>query len=346
MNLTKLLLVQVIIFFINHSLIAQESDLKVIFKPQTTDTEASFRGLCIVSPKIVWVSGTQGTILRTQNGGDNWEKIIVKGFEDKDFRDIHAFDSKTAIIINAGSPAYILRTENGGQTWQKVYENNTKMAFLDDLAFADQNFGLVFGDPDESGYFLTLQTKDGGKSWIQNNLFFPKPLPSEGGFAASGSILQMQKKHIWLATSGEKSRFFYSADAGKTWVIQETPILKGKNTQGIFSICISPTLEVIAVGGDYANPKDTLDNAIFTKNKREKWSVAQKMPLGYRSGVARTKKGVYICVGTTGCDISKNDGQTWHNINQENLNAIRFDKNKNIGWAVGSKGKVFKIQFK
>src|SRR5690349_10215587 len=48
----------------------------------------SFRGLCVVSEKIVWVSGSKGTVGRTTDGGTTWNWMTVPGYADKDFRDI------------------------------------------------------------------------------------------------------------------------------------------------------------------------------------------------------------------------------------------------------------------
>ena len=60
----------------------------------------------MVSDKIVWVSGTGGTVGRSTDGGDSWTWMTVKGFEKMDFRDIEAFDEKTAIIMGIADPAY------------------------------------------------------------------------------------------------------------------------------------------------------------------------------------------------------------------------------------------------
>src|SRR5262245_49684739 len=38
------------------------------WQQQTLATKADFRGLCVVSPKCVWASGTKGTFVRTIDG--------------------------------------------------------------------------------------------------------------------------------------------------------------------------------------------------------------------------------------------------------------------------------------
>src|SRR4029077_12832200 len=87
-------------------------------------TTASLRGLSVVSEKVVWASGTGGTVLRTVDGGKNWSAMIVPGAEKLDFRGIRAFDDKTAVILSSGKAedgqARIYRTTDAGKTWKQV----------------------------------------------------------------------------------------------------------------------------------------------------------------------------------------------------------------------------------
>ena len=327
---------------VSSALQAQKSTFQFTLQHEAKDL--SLRGLCVVNEQVVWASGTQGTVLRTTNGGANWQKITLKGYEKFDFRDIHAFDSLKAIAINVGSPAYILSTQDGGKTWAKVYENTHEKAFLDDLAFTDAQNGIAFGDPDAAGKFLTLLTEDGGKSWKENNTFFPAPKEQEGGFAASGSILQYQGNKIWLATGGGvQSRLFYSTNKGKTWQIQATPILAGKEAQGIFSLAVGKGKNWVAVGGDYSQANQSTKTAIYTHDAGKTWQVSTQTPQGYRSGAAYAKGSIFMCVGTSGSDVSMDNGKTWQSLNTFNLNAIRFVKNSTTGWAVGRDGQIYKI---
>ena len=51
-------------------------------------TNASLRGLSVVNDNVVWVSGSNGTVGKTTNGGKNWKWFTVKGFEKKEYRSI------------------------------------------------------------------------------------------------------------------------------------------------------------------------------------------------------------------------------------------------------------------
>src|SRR5881628_3758828 len=70
---------------------------------QNINTTASFRGLSVVNEKIVWASGTGGTVIRTIDGGKRWNVMTVPGAENLDFRDIEAFDANTAYILSIGN---------------------------------------------------------------------------------------------------------------------------------------------------------------------------------------------------------------------------------------------------
>ena len=130
----------------------------------TGGTKTSMRGLSVVSDKVIWASGSNGTVALSVDGGENWKWITVKGYEKKDFRDIEAFDKNTAVIMGIDSPAYILRTTDGGENWVKVYQNNDKGMFLDAMEFWNEQSGIVIGDPVQGRFFIA-RTFDGGKTW-------------------------------------------------------------------------------------------------------------------------------------------------------------------------------------
>src|ERR1700675_3062703 len=68
----------------------------------TVPSKASFRGLSAVDDNIVWVSGTDGTVLRTTDAGKTWDALKVPKAEDLDFRGIRAFDATTAVLMSSG----------------------------------------------------------------------------------------------------------------------------------------------------------------------------------------------------------------------------------------------------
>jgi len=92
-----------LIFLIASALLSATSHAQKITL-LTSSTKTSIRGLSVVSDKIIWASGSNGTVGKSVDGGKTWQWIIVKNFEKNDFRDIEAFDAKTAIVIAIAEP--------------------------------------------------------------------------------------------------------------------------------------------------------------------------------------------------------------------------------------------------
>ena len=131
----------------------------------TSGRKSSLRGLSVVSDKVIWVSGSNGTVGKSVDSGKTWKWYNIKGFEDKDFRDIEAFDEKTAVIMSVAEPAYLLKTFNGGESWKVVFTDTTKGMFLDAMEFWNSQSGIVVGDPIDGKIFVT-RTFDGGNIWV------------------------------------------------------------------------------------------------------------------------------------------------------------------------------------
>ena len=154
--------------------------------------ESSFRGLCVVNQKVVWVSGTGGTVLRTIDGGKNWENISVPNMEKIDFRDVEGFNKNTAIVMGIASPARFYKTTNGGQNWKLVHFDDREGVFFDGMSFWNKNDGIAFSDPVD-GQHLLIRTTDGGDTWHEiPKEGFPHKLNPEFGFAASGTGIPVQ----------------------------------------------------------------------------------------------------------------------------------------------------------
>src|SRR5215216_733810 len=133
---------------------------------QSSGTMADFRGLSAVSSLIAWASGTRGTFARTTDGGATWHAATVGGAGALDFRDVDAFDDKTAYLlsIGKGESSRIYKTVDGGATWKLQFTNGNREAFFDAMAFWDRDHGIAFSDPVD-GRFIIITTVDGGATW-------------------------------------------------------------------------------------------------------------------------------------------------------------------------------------
>ena len=317
---------------------------------QTINTTASFRGLSVISEKVVWASGTGGTVVRTTDGGKTWKVMTVPGAEKLDFRDIEAFDANTAYILSIGNgeSSRIYKTTDGGATWKLQFTNRNEKAFFDAIACWSRTFCLAMSDPVD-GRFLILSTVDGGSSWKVDpkHSGVPESESGEAAFAASGTciIAIPPSPGFLIVTGGNAARVLRGTrrtDGGISWRAHETPITHGTSGSGIFSIAMSDAMNGVIVGGNYEKPDDAKDNFAFTTDGGVTWQMSSGLT-GYRSGVAYVDKKTLIAVGTNGTDVSYDSGKTWKKIGDENLNAVAAH-GKNAVWAVGPKGMVVRMK--
>lgn len=308
---------------------------------QPLATKASFRGLSVVSSKVIWASGTGGTVVRTTDGGRNWKMMQVPGAEKLDFRDIEAFDERTAYILSIGDgdSSRIYKTVDGGETWTLQHTNKVAGAFFDALAFWDRDNGMMMSDP-VGGFFYLLRTSDGGRTWAPVST--ERLVPAEAGeaaFAASGTCLVAGPKgNIWMVTGGKVARVHGSTDKGLSWFAETAPFISGESAKGIFSLAMFDSRTGVIVGGDYTKPNEAVDNVAFTADGGKTWKKGSGLG-GYRSGVAYIDRRTLIAVGTNGSDISRDGGKTWTVHDKENYNAVQA-KGFDAVWAVGPSGRI------
>jgi len=308
--------------------------------------ESTFRGLSVVNQKVVWVSGTGGTVLRTIDGGKNWENISVPNMEKIDFRDVEGFNKNIAIVMGIASPARFYKTTDGGQNWKLVHFDDREGVFFDGMSFWNKNDGIAFSDPVD-GQHLLIRTTDGGDTWHEiPKEGFPHKLNPEFGFAASGTGIPVQgRKTVWLGMGGVKSRVFKSEDGGMNWSVAETPVVHGGQSTGIYSVAFKNKIVGISVGGDYTN-QSIKNTMAYTNDGGATWHLPEKQSHQYRECVAHYRGNIFFAVGPSGFDMTTDNGKNWHPHYWEvnNLTAVAFAKRSNVGFAVGKGGQIYKIK--
>ncbi len=315
-------------------------------KVLTSGEKTSIRGLSVVSDKILWVSGSNGTVGRSADGGTTWKWSHVKNFEKTDFRDIEAFDDSTAVIMGIAEPAYILKTSDAGETWKVVYENKTKGMFLDAMDFSNDQNGIVIGDPIDknpaspAGRIFIATTVDGGNSWQDMKQNAPLADSGEACFASSGTNIRMfDTDNACFITGGLRSRLFIGNN------IFDLPIIQGKETTGANSVAVKNKKTLIVVGGDFNAPASTSKICVITKDGGKTWTSPTIGPSGYRSCVEYLKKKKWITCGLNGIDYSTDEGKNWKWISKESFHVVRKAKYGKAVFFAGSNGKIGKLIF-
>jgi photosystem II stability/assembly factor-like uncharacterized protein len=346
---------------------------------QDSHSTADLRGIDNVGNGVAWASGTNGTVLRTEDGGYLWQSCsIPPGAEHLDFRGIQAFDANTAIVMSSGKGdlSRLYKTTDGCDTWKLVFTNPDKDGFWDALRFADRQRGYLFGDPvavngSPELRFELEETYDGGNHWTiwQRKI---KELMANGndcGFAASNSsLLVIDRYQSAFGTGCAGGALFYGAvntppgfcdchpmpPEQEWWSILSVssgapgPFPK-TDSGGIFSIASGTYNAIVAVGGDYKKPDNASNTSATTHDWGRSWQAAETPPHGYRSAVAYDAASkTWITVGPNGTDVSTDDGKNWRALHpdpalHEPLDADRDWNALSLPFVVGPHGRIGKL---
>ena len=308
------------------------------------NVNTSLRGLSVVNDSVIWVSGSNGYIGRSEDAGNTWKFQQIHPYDSAEFRDIEAIDNNTAIVMSSVQPACILKTSDGGKTWKEVFRNDDPKAFLDAFDFY-QNKGICIGDPIQNWFYL-LATSDGGETWTEIKNKPAINLDSTAAFAASGSIIQwLDEKNIVFVTGGKTAALFRSKNSGKKWKMYTTPMISGDASQGIFSMDFTNLNFGVIGGGDYLQPENNVQNFYFTDNVSKSQFVWNKAPAnlsGYISCLKIVDSNVISC-GTKGVDISDMLKKTTLNISKEGFNVIGTSQSGKVVYLAGNNGKIGKL---
>lgn len=319
---------------------------------QNSNSTASLRGIHSLGGGVAWASGTNGTVLRTEDGGYLWQTCTIPpGAEKLDFRGIQAFDANTAIVMSSGKGdlSRLYKTTDGCHSWKLVFSNPDKDGFWDAIQFNEpyrpsQHFsvqhanGVLVGDPVD-GLFAIFVTHDGGDNWsrwnVKDTKHPPRAAVDEALFAASNQAATALGSNgpFALVTGGPKPHLYVAEphspfDVGSWWSLSSIslPFAAGQSA-GAFALAAkrypnSPFADFVVVGGDYTKP-DAPGNAAYIVVRPSMMGIVNgnrivqstQTPHGFRSAVAydaATK--AWITVGPNGTDISTEDGKNWRAV--------------------------------
>ncbi|SJZ83530.1 WD40/YVTN/BNR-like repeat-containing protein [Sediminibacterium ginsengisoli] len=301
----------------------------------------SLRGLSVVTDNIVWVSGSSGSVGRSTNGGSSWTWITVPGYEKRDFRDIEAFDSSTAIIVAVAEPAVILKTTDGGLNWKKVYEDTAKGIFLDAMDFKDSRNGVAIGDPIDGRQAYLATTTDGGNSWKKTDpsRSYGPLADGEAFFASSGTNIRFTKAGTYVVTGGKRSVLFTG-----TSQYDSLPIVQGLESTGANSIDVYDGKAVI-VGGDFSKDTISSNNCVLVSlGKKPVFSIPETPPHGYRSCVIYLNSNQLVACGTSGIDLSDDGGRNWRLLSRDSFHVVKKAKQGNAVYLAGGNGRIGRLK--
>jgi len=283
-------------------------------------------GLDAFDAQNVWASGTNATILSSNDGGNSWSSFVFNATDSLQFRAIIARSADEALVMSAGegsqSQIFNFSKKTG---WQLLYKMPFENGFLDAIEILPDGRGIAYGDAiDSSAFMLISDYKLENWKRITNT---PKAIKGEGGFASSGSNIAVDTAgNIWIGTgAGGAANVLLSQNNGKDWVKRNTPMVKGE-AAGITSIRQLEN-KIFITGGDLANNNYT-ENLFVADNAGKSWRKLPKPSTpGAFYGNAITEYNnqfVYLICGPSGADLLVEDSKKWVNISGSNLWTAEF----------------------
>lgn len=309
-------------------------------------TAALLQAVSAVDARVVWVTGHQGVVLRSRDGGETWERLPGPAGDSLEFRDVHAFDAERAVILSAGEGARsrIYRTGDGGRRWTLAWLNDEPAGFYDCLDFWDTRRGVAYGDA-VGGELRILLTEDGGRSWRRvAPPGLPAALDGEGGFAASGTCVRTGAGGVaWIGTgAGPTARVLRTRDYGRTWSAADVPLVAGP-AAGAFTLAFSGPTAGVVLGGDLEAPEGSAGRAAATDDGGATWREVEAPPFpGAVYGAAATAAGALVTVGPGGAAVRDAAG-SWHPVDTRAFWAVGAAGGR--AWAVGPEGRIVRLEW-
>jgi len=171
------------------------------------DQNAGYTGtrlmsIFILHPDTVYISGNEGLILKTVNGGNNW--VTINSEPALQLWGIHFVNSFTG--YTCGSTGRIMKTTNAGVNW--VNQTSPVPNAFSSVYFINENTGFI------SGSAIALKTTNSGTSWINMNA------PYFSGFENFREIYFFNENlGLYVSDAG---RIVKTTNSGANWALMNS----------------------------------------------------------------------------------------------------------------------------
>ncbi|MCD9853154.1 T9SS type A sorting domain-containing protein [Epilithonimonas sp. JDS] len=166
---------------------------------------SNFSDVYAITPDIVIVTGNNGTIIKTTNGGASWQQkssgtTQILGKIQFPTQDI-------GFIVSAG--AQLLKTTDGGDTWLPIAVDNVSSIY----SMSCVNENLIFlSCIDSNNNSILLKSINGGSSWekiigndAQMKFYDIQFLSGETGYASNNNVYHSSENNILKTLDGGKN---------------------------------------------------------------------------------------------------------------------------------------------
>lgn len=247
-------------------------------RPPQIERRDRFLGVAMPAPKVIWAAGSNGKIIRSDDGGVSWAAQPASTVEN--LQGIAAWDVNRAVAV--GGDGVALRSDDAGKTWSEVSVPRSAVAnkllsvraYENGVAWAVGELGAV------------LRTTDYGRSWTRS---LPEKDQAWNDIAFAGS-------HGVLV--GEFGQLLVTDDGGATWQAMKSGV-----PSSLMSVHLRDAAHGVAVG---------LSGAILvTRDGGRQWVVVERQTREHLNNVIWDGSR-WVAVGDKGVIvIGDADGRTW-----------------------------------
>jgi photosystem II stability/assembly factor-like uncharacterized protein len=167
-------------------------------------TAQRFMCIWIVDANTVYMCGNYGRIIKTTNGGANWDSL--KTYTTNQLWGIQFVDANTGYVC--GSNGLIMKTTNAGLNW--FNQNSGVINAFSSIFFIDQNTGYI------SGSAIVIKTTNGGNNWQNMNA------PYISGFENFREIKFTNANTGYYVS--DMGRIIKTTNAGLNWELLNTGV--------------------------------------------------------------------------------------------------------------------------
>lgn len=203
-----------------------------------------------LDPNTAIAVGNYGTILLSNNGGQDWKQIT--SHTNAKLLSISAIDKDTIYV--SGQDLSVLKTTDGGNKWITLREGSYGSRNTSKVLFVNSTLGFLLGD----GLEEFFKTTDSGKTWTKlqpdlnfqgvTSLYFTS---ADTGYASVGN--------------GHTGSALKTTDGGVTWATITLPLNWGFN-----AVVFTDKQTGYMVGN--------LGNILKTENAGENWTFQNEFP--------------------------------------------------------------------
>ncbi len=199
------------------------------WEEQNSGTSEFLYCVSAVNDNICWAAGFGLKVIRTTNGGINWESLPqIPGGNYTTFVDIFAFDQYSAQAIKVipiqNNASSIWFTTNGGINWSMSFSTSSHIT---SIKFISRDSGMVVGNNPALTQLTGWRTTNGGLLWDSTGFNIPAWQLQE--WANANSLFVMGKK-AWFASNNH--RILFTSNFGVNWVSQWLSLTHGSPALG------------------------------------------------------------------------------------------------------------------